>query len=195
MNGGLFERLSFYSVWFAVGGVLTTIGGALFFTVSITTTAAQIYGYSVITGLGAGLFAQLGFTVAQAKVDTEAVPLATTFIGVGQMAGNALAIGISTSVFVNQAANKIQLLLPQADPADVQASIAGSDATFVEGLGATQKAGVLEAVSSTISQIFSMVITAGAAALLLSLFIRRERLFATKPQTDSEAEVKEKDVA
>ena len=187
LNGVLFERLSLYAAWFAAGGVLTTIGGALFYSAGVDMTTNQIYGYSVIIGLGAGLFAQLGFTVAQAKVEAKDVPRATTFIGVGQMAGNALAIGTSTSIFVNLATTQINRILPQANSADVQASIAGSDASFVQSLSPGVREQVLDAVSSTISSVFAMVLTAGALALVLSLFIRREWLFApAKVQQDQE---------
>ena len=181
-NGAIFEKLSFYMAWFSTGGMLITIGGPLFLTTNIDTSNTQIYGYSVVGGLGAGLSAQLGFTVAQAKVGPELVPLATTFVSCGQMAGVTLSLGTATSIFLNQAASKISLIIPNASLSDVQASIAGADASFVQTLSPLQRLQVLNAVTSTIAHVFSMVVAGGVLAILLSIFTRREWLF---PQTQS----------
>ena len=84
-----------------------------------------MYGYSVITGLGAGIVVQAPYTVTQAKHGLDAVASVTAFISCGQMAGVALLIGISTSTLLNQAADGFGCLLPGVLRQDVQDSIAG----------------------------------------------------------------------
>lgn len=76
-----------YMPWFSVSGILVTIGGGLLSTISSHTSSAQIYGYSVITGLGAGLVVQAPYTVAQAKHGLTEISSVTAFISCGQMAG------------------------------------------------------------------------------------------------------------
>lgn len=66
VNGGVMSAFGLYMPWYVVGGALVLVGGALFYTVGVDTSAAHIYGYSVITGLGTGMYLQASFSVAQA---------------------------------------------------------------------------------------------------------------------------------
>ena len=60
---------------------------------------------------------------------------------------------------------------------DVQAAIAGSQSTLFEQLPAAVKEHAIEAIVQAIDKTYALVITAGAFALVTSVFLRRERLF------------------
>lgn len=69
-----------YMPWYTIGGALVLTGGALFYTVGVDTSAAHIYGYSILTGLGAGMYLQASFSVAQASAALDMMTSASGFI-------------------------------------------------------------------------------------------------------------------
>lgn len=177
VNGAVMERYGLYMPWFTIGGVLVTIGGSLLYTIDINTSAGRVYGYSVITALGTGSFVQAPFSVAQAKVEAHQVPAVTAFISCGQITGITLSLSIATTVFVNEASNKIAVVLPNAPRSLVRATIAGADVPLFRDQSAVDQARILEAIVSTIDHAWVMVIVGGVLATLLSIPMKRERLF------------------
>ena len=175
-NGALFAKLNFYVVWFIVAGILTAVGGGLFTTLSPATSLAKIYGYSVLTGFGAGIVVQAPYAIIQAELDPHEIPKGTAFIFCGQMAGVALSIGIGTSITVNRATSKIAVILPTFSRADIQASVTGAGASIVTGLPPQLKERVIAAVASTIADIFYMVVAQGLALFLLVGALKWTRL-------------------
>jgi len=185
INGAVMERYGFYMPWFLLGGILITVGGALLQTVQLETTVATVYGYSVITALGSGFFVQAPFSIAQAKVHPSLVPAATAFISCGQISGITLSLAIATSIFVNEASNKIRPILPAAPTSLIQATIAGAGATFFKSQNDGDQRRILEAIVSSIDHVYVMVIVGGALAVTLSAFMKRERLFAQAGSTNA----------
>lgn len=177
LNGSTMAKYGIYMPWFLVGGILVTIGGALFYTVKLDSSTGTIYGYSVITAFGAGLFTQAPFSIAQAKVEPDRVPRVTAFINCAQMSGIVLSLAISSSVFINESTSRIGRILPYVPRATVQNAIAGASASFFESMSPTDRARVLEAIVRTIDHIYIMVVVGGALAVVLSLFMKRERVF------------------
>lgn len=54
LTGALMNKLGYYVVFYLCGGILCLTGGVLLFLTDVTTSAAAIYGYSILVGLGAG---------------------------------------------------------------------------------------------------------------------------------------------
>jgi hypothetical protein len=61
--------------------------------------------------------------------------------------------------------------------AEVQQAIAGAGSAFVASLSEVVKTEVLKAIVTVISKTYILVITAGALATVLSLGMKKERLF------------------
>lgn len=177
LNGGMLSKYGFYMPWYLWGGVLSVIGGALFYTVDEHTSTAAIYGYSVILGIGAGSYCQASFSVAQAKVKPDEIPSAVGFITLAQIGGGTISLAIANSVFLNQATGKIAALLPDVPLETVRGAVAGGGSAFFRTLSDDIKAKVLHIVVEAISRVYILVITAGALAVVLSVFMKRERLF------------------
>ena len=171
------ERYGLYMPWFLAGGILITVGGSLLHTIHIGSSVAVTYGYSVITALGCGFFVQAPFSVAQARVTEDLVPLVTAFISCGQISGIVLSLAIATSVFVNEATRKLAVILPGESKSAIQATIAGARSDVLGRLDAVDRQKVLEAIVATIDNVYIMVIAGGSLAVVLSLFLKRERLF------------------
>ncbi|KAJ5687054.1 hypothetical protein N7536_009673 [Penicillium majusculum] len=162
VNGGVMSAYGLYKPWYTIGGALVLTGGALFYTVGADTSAAYIYGYSILTGLGTGMYLQASFSVAQASVALDMVASASGFITCAQVVGTTIALAIANSVFLNESQRSIIHLLPNISIQEVEAVISVKvESAIVDAMGET----------------YILVIIAGALTLLLGLVMKRERLF------------------
>ncbi|KAJ5794562.1 MFS drug efflux transporter [Penicillium paradoxum] len=176
VNGGVMSAYGLYMPWYTFGGALVLAGGALFYTVGADTSAAHIYGYSILTGLGTGMYLQASFSVAQASVALDMVASASGFITCAQVVGTTIALAIANSVFLNESQQSIIHLLPNISLQEVEAVISGTS-PLVSSLPATEKAKVQSAIVDAMGETYILVIVAGALTLLLGLAMKRERLF------------------
>jgi Major Facilitator Superfamily len=176
-NGTILSKYGFYMPWYLAGGVLTVIGGALMITVDNTTTTSQIYGYSILIGIGCGAFVQASFSVAQSKVSTDDIPSVVGFIASAQILGITMALAIANTVFLNDAARKIAVILPNAPVQEVKAAIAGVGSSFFNTLSPDVRQNVLHAIVKAMDNVYILVVTAGALTVILALFMKREVLF------------------
>ncbi|TGO22018.1 hypothetical protein BPAE_0187g00070 [Botrytis paeoniae] len=177
-NGAILSAYGYYMPWYTAGGVLVLIGGSLMFAdVTPDTSIAKIYGFTILIGFGVGLFAQASFSVAQAVVAEELVSSAVGFITCAQVGGVTIALAIANSVFLNGSQEKIQAILPDLPAAEIQQAIAGAGSEFVKNLTEIQQKEVIQAIVESMSKTYAMVITAGALAVVLSLLMKREKLF------------------
>jgi MFS family permease len=176
-NGAILSAYGYYMPWYTLGGLLVLTGGALMYTVDQSTSIARVYGYSVILGFGDGLFAQASFSVAQAIVDPALIASAVGFITCAQVSGVTIALAIANSVFLNKSQTSIEAILPNVPIKEIQAAIAGAGSEFVKSLSPNVREEVLTAIVSAMSKTYILVITAGSLAAVLSLALKRERLF------------------
>ncbi|KAJ5980184.1 MFS drug efflux transporter [Penicillium waksmanii] len=176
VNGGVMSAYGLYMPWYTVGGALVLTGGALFYTVGVDTSTAHIYGYSVLTGLGTGMYLQASFSVAQASVALDMVASASGFITCAQVVGTTIALAIANSVFLNESQRSIIHLLPNISLQEVETVISGTS-TLVSSLPAAEKVKIESAIVDAMGETYILVIVAGALTLLLGLAMKRERLF------------------
>ena len=176
LNGALMSKYGYYMPWYLVGGCLGLIGSALMYTVNLDTSTSKIYGYTVLLGLGGGMYAQAGFAIAQVKVPPPEIPLAIGFISLAQIGGATIALAIANSVFLNQATNGILAILPQEPRSVVQGAVSGAGSTFFQTLDPSVKTAVLEAVTHAISRIYILAMTGAALSVVLAVFMSREKV-------------------
>ncbi|KAF7890706.1 hypothetical protein EAF00_009021 [Botryotinia globosa] len=177
-NGAILSAYGYYMPWYTAGGIFVLIGGALMFAdVTPDTSIAKIYGFTILIGFGVGLFAQASFSVAQAVVAEELVSSAVGFITCAQVGGVTIALAIANSVFLNGSQEEIQAILPDVPAAEIQQAIAGAGSEFVKNLTEIQQKEVVQAIVDSMSETYAMVITAGALTVVLSLLMKREKLF------------------
>ncbi|KAJ5519995.1 MFS drug efflux transporter [Penicillium fimorum] len=169
VNGGVMSAYGLYMPWY-------TIGGAIFYTVGVDTSAAHIYGYSILTGLGTGMYLQASFSVSQASVALDMVASASGFITRALVVGTTIALAIANSAFSNESQKSIIHLLPNISIQEVEAVISGTS-TLVSSLPAAEKVKVESAIVDAMGETYILVIVAGALTLLLGLAMKRERLF------------------
>ncbi|KAK4178432.1 putative toxin efflux carrier [Triangularia setosa] len=178
-NGALMAKFGYYMPWYTFGGLFAVTGSALMYTVTQDTSESAIYGYTVLIAVGVGMFLQASFSVAQAVVEPENIPPAVGFITLAQFLGITMALAIANAVFLNESENGIAAILPNVSRSEIQAAIEGTTATFVKNLSPEVQKQVLGAIVSAIGKTYVLVIAAGSLVTVLSLFMKREKLFTT----------------
>ncbi|KAF7162848.1 hypothetical protein CNMCM5623_007970 [Aspergillus felis] len=175
-NGALLSKFGYYMPWYTAGGLLALTGGALMYTVDLNTSTSRIYGYTVILGLGVGLWIQASFAVAQAVVEPKYVPAAVGFITLAQFAGITIVMAIANTIFLNECLTSIPRILPNVPRDEIEAAIQGTS-DLLDRLSSDVRTRVLEAIVSGISKSYALVIAAGALVAVLSFLMKHERLF------------------
>jgi hypothetical protein len=118
------------------------------------------------------MFIQAGFSVAQAKVSSARQTDATSFMSLAQNLGIMLALAISGAVFQNKAIDKLQRIFPHLSRNDLRGAISGNDSGILQRLDDATRAKALHAIVDSLSRTYFLVVTAGAMAVIGSLFMK-----------------------
>ncbi|KAI0478573.1 major facilitator superfamily-domain-containing protein [Xylariaceae sp. FL0804] len=175
-SGAMTSKVGYYFPWYLAGGVFSLAGVVLLFLTTLKSTAPEIYGYSILIGIGSGLYIQTGYAVAQLLVPADKIPRTVALIGYGHILGATLALAIGGSVFLNQATNMIAGILPSTPRTVVQQAITGDGTNFFQTLSLDTRDSVLRAISKCIGHVYGTVIFAGGLTIIFSLLMKRERL-------------------
>ncbi|KAH9816995.1 putative efflux pump antibiotic resistance protein [Teratosphaeria destructans] len=159
--------------WFFYGGIMVVIGGSLMaFTVDEATSAAKIYGYSILIGTGTGAYIQMPFNACQELVsDPALIPAAVGLITWAQLAAPAITLSIANSVFLNTARTAIAKVLPADAP--ILAILSGVGKGYLDTVSQDSRQDVTHAVVHSMRKAFILVVTAGALTLVLSPLLLR----------------------
>lgn len=179
LNGGLMSRLGYYTPWFTLGGLLAMTGAALMYTVRLDTSDGRIYGYTVILGVGVGMWLQAPFSVAQAVVEPHDIPAVVSFMMLGQYVGITFALAIANTVFLNDTERAIAAILPDVSTETITEAMEGASNGFFQSLDGDVQTQVLEAIVAATDKAYILVIVAGGLTAVLSLFMKRQKLFGS----------------
>lgn len=177
LNGALFKKFSRSLPWYLAGSALATLGAGLMTTITPTVPNARVYGFSVILGFGAGLFLQAGYAVGQARSPPADQSQVTAFLALVQTAGAALAIAVGTSLFINIATEGIAEVLPGLPLSMIQEAVSGAGSSLLQGLSMKEQTAVLAVIAAAVRDVFIVVAATGGLALVLSLFLKKDRAF------------------
>jgi hypothetical protein len=175
-GGALLSKFGYYMPWYTAGGLLALTDGALMYTVDLNTSSSRICGYTVILGLGVGLWIQASFAVAQAVVKPKYVPAAVGFITLAQFAGIIIVMEIANTISLNECLTSIPRILPNVPREEIEAAIQGTS-DLLDRLSSDVRTRVLEAIVSGIGKSYALVIAAAALVAFLSFLMKHERLF------------------
>lgn len=177
LNGVLMVRLGYYMPWYLISGILTTIGGALFYTTTADISNAKIYGYSILVGLGQMTF-QAAYSVVPTKVLPDEIAEVIQFINVGQQGSILIALAICNTIFQNVAYSRlVSILVPAGySTEDVTAAIAGARSVVLQSAPADVKSAALDVLVEAIKDTYILIIISGAILIVCSLCMKRERI-------------------
>ncbi|KAH8645845.1 major facilitator superfamily domain-containing protein [Tricladium varicosporioides] len=187
LGGFALPRVGFYSPLYLVSGILMIIGGSLMYTVTINTPKANIYGFSVLLAVGAGLTFQAAYAIAGVKIAVKGGPIvdvqsAISIVNISQVGGTLLALLISGQVFQSYAFNNLSKVLNNQGftEKDIHDAVAGAQSTIFEKMSPDLRVLATEAITKAIARVYIVSIAAGAIGLVAALAMKRERLFGMK---------------
>ena len=182
--GSVVSKTGHWMPWFFYGGALVLIGGALMYTVDSQTSAAKIYGYSILIGSGAGAYIQMPFNAAQEFVDPSMIPAAVGLITGAQLVAPAITLSIANSVFLNKAVAQLRPILP-ADAPTLQV-VSGVGSQYISSLDRAKQDQVLHAILESMSKVYILIITSGALTLVMSSFLVLHSRRSAKKEAETE---------
>ena len=177
IGGGLaVTKFGYYTPLYLGGTALGLVGASLLYITDANTSDGTIYGATVLVGIGSGLYIQLGFSVAQAKVPPEYIAAATGFISLGQLLGPVISLTVAGTVFVTSAISGIQDLLPDVPEAVIKNAIGGTAGDLFASLDDATRQAALAVIVHSISKVYILAITAGAVGFIAAIHLKHEKV-------------------
>jgi hypothetical protein len=169
-----------------------TVGAATMFTVGSDTPKANVYGYSVLLGIGTGLSFQAAYTVGGVRtmmrtgsgLDVQRVISMLNLSQLGFQLGSLL---IGGQVFQSVATKNLTRVLHGLgfSQEDIRSAITGTQSTLFASLSPSMKKQAILAITNAMSRVYIISISASAVVVVCAILMKKERLFAaaTAPPT------------
>jgi hypothetical protein len=162
-----------------VSGVFIILGGSLLYTyLDPNTSASYIYGFTVVTAVGAGLTLQIGYAVATLKAPKH-MGDALALQNVAQIGGTVISLVIAGQVFQSTATRNLTTVLAGTGftATDIQSAIAGAKSKIFQDLTGDVRHQAVLAITQSIQKAFILVIVSGGVLTLAGLLMKYEQLF------------------
>jgi hypothetical protein len=197
LNGALMPQFGYYMPWYVVSGVLLVIGGSLLHTIGDSTGVGHIYGFEILTAVGAGLTLQTGYSVAEAKFKHSDIPAILGLMNISQIGSTTLALTLAGAIFQNLSIKNLTKALDGLgySAADIASAVAGAQSPIFQTASAEVKALAVHAIVQALQRVWILVIVAGAVVLVSSVFMKREKLFQHPVSENGEVDVGEAGMA
>lgn len=174
--GAMMGRTGYHIVWYTASGIFLVIGAALMYTVRRDTSAANIYGYTVLLGLGMTT-SQAGYAVGNMLVKPNRAAEMIQFLNISQGQSQVIALAVASAIFQTKTFAGLQKALAGYGFSDseIRAAIAGAKSQVLQSVTQEVRDRCVDVIVETISSIWIMVMAAGALYTVSSLFLTRSR--------------------
>ncbi|KUJ13057.1 MFS general substrate transporter [Mollisia scopiformis] len=172
-SGGIISAFGHYVPILVGGGMITTIGIGLLYTLEIGSKSSHWIGYQVLTGFGVGFAFQIPQIVAQSVCELSEVSEYTATSLFFQMMGGTYFISAAQSIFANKLRQHLSVNVPNLDPTVV----IGLGATqFRSTLPATDVPGVVLSYMQSIYFVFALGIALAGVATCISFSVKWKKI-------------------
>ncbi|KAL8971655.1 MAG: hypothetical protein Q9183_000944 [Haloplaca sp. 2 TL-2023] len=167
LNGGLMPKFGYYMPWYLVGSVLVLIGSSLLYTIEVETPIATIYGYTVLIGIGIGLYVTAGFSVVPFLVAPKDINNAIGFMAIAQVVGGNIFLSMAGCMYQNYGQSRLAPVLGTTSQQDISGVIAGTSNPLFQSLSPEIRMMVVEQITSVMANIWAIMIAGAAINVLL----------------------------
>ncbi|KAF5587249.1 major facilitator superfamily transporter [Fusarium pseudocircinatum] len=168
VGGIIIGKVGYYLPQAVIGTALLTIATGLCSTLDPYTSTGKWVGYQFLAGVGRGLMQQVPYTAIPHSCSQQMIPIAMSFMVLGQYIGGSIFLALSNVVFSSSLESLLRDYAPKIDAATVTA--AGASAADMRKLiPANQLTGVIKAYSLSIDRVFYLG-TGSAAAMFVAAF-------------------------
>ncbi|KAA8647955.1 hypothetical protein EYZ11_009177 [Aspergillus tanneri] len=170
--GWLMPKTGYYILWYLISGIFMVVGSALMYTVRYDTKAANIYGYSILMGLGMTT-TQAAYAVGPTIVTADLVAECIQFMNISQGQSQLLGLAIASAIFQSRTLSGLTSLLADKGYSlnEIQGAIAGAQSSLLTELPADLKPKALDVIVQSIDDVYVMAIAAGALYVIASCFL------------------------
>ncbi|KAI9842020.1 MAG: hypothetical protein M1837_007516 [Sclerophora amabilis] len=165
ITGSLIVLVGYFQPFLTIGGILTTIGAGLIYSLDIGTSSARYLSYQAMFGVGNGLCIQVPLIASQAFSDPADIPLVTAIVLFFQTIGGALFISGAQSIFANRMLQTLPINSPGIEPARI---LAVGASELRESFSPAQIPGILESYMTGIRGGWALGIALTAVSVLVS---------------------------
>ena len=178
--GALMGRTGYHNLWYILSGIFMTCAATLMYTIRRDTPPANIYGYSILLGLGMTT-TQAGYAVGPLLVKPDRVSELIQFMNISQGSSMLIGLSIASCIFQSRGFQRLQAVLSGMgySRAQIQAAIAGTRSEVLQTVSPEVRMRCVDAIVRTIGDVWVMVIAAAALWTFCSLFLTKKR-FLTK---------------
>lgn len=178
--GAAMGRTGYHNIWYLLTGIFMTCGGVTMYTVRRDTPPANIYGYSVLLGLGMTT-TQAGYAVGPLLVKADRVPEVIQYLNISQGSSQLLGLAIASCIFQTKGFQKLEAVLSGTgySRGEIQAAIAGAQSQILQTASPELRERCVDAIVKTISDVWIMAIAAGSLWTICALFLTRRRFLTT----------------
>ena len=94
--------------------------------------------------------------------------------------GIVISLAIAGSIFQNRAVANVVRVLPGVDNARLRSAITGTDSAYFASLASTERTQVVDGIVKALSDVYVVVMVAGAVVVVLAIFLPKNKLFTSQ---------------
>ncbi|RUP42865.1 hypothetical protein BC936DRAFT_137968 [Jimgerdemannia flammicorona] len=165
-----------------------TLGIGLISTFDISTSEANIYGFTIIAGLGTGFHFSATIIAVQSATEIRDIATVTGLVNFFRILGGAVGIAVAAATLENSLITSLSTILPP----DLVPVVINSVSFIREGLPKQFVAPVINAYVDGLRLVYLILIPMGGISFLISLFVQHHSLRrpASRVQNSKELEHK-----
>ncbi|MFH9420608.1 DHA2 family efflux MFS transporter permease subunit [Streptomyces sp. NPDC017529] len=185
-SGQIVSRTGRYRVFPIAGTAVTAAGLLLLHRLDPSSSVTVMSLYFFVFGFGLGLVMQVLVLIVQNAVDYQDLGVATSGATFFRSIGSSFGVSVFGTIFANKLGPRIADALAGRElPPGVDPSKIAEDPRTVGRLPASEAAGVLDAYSTSITDVFLYAVPVVLVAFVLAWFLREEplRRGVTAPDT------------
>ncbi|KFA61557.1 hypothetical protein S40285_03976 [Stachybotrys chlorohalonatus IBT 40285] len=179
-TGWALPKFKYYMPYCLLSGILITVASALFVGyLSPTTSTAQVYGFSVLMGVGTGMTMQIGYSVASLKVKPSDIFSAINLQNVAQIGATVICLVIAGQVFQSTAMSNLSTVLVDEgfSQAEIRDAVSGARSAVFSRISGELREEAIAAITQAMQRAFIIPLVGGIVAVINSALMKREKLF------------------
>ncbi|MFG2346679.1 MDR family MFS transporter [Streptomyces phaeochromogenes] len=186
VSGQIVSRTGRWKVFPIAGTGVTAIGLLLLHQLDENSSAAEMSSYLLVFGLGLGLVMQVLVLIVQNSVSYEDLGVATSGATFFRSIGASFGVAIFGTVFASRLGSELTSALRGQDlPPSLGVDALKSDPNIIADLPAALRPPVVEAYSTSITDVFLYAAPVALAGFVLAWFLREDRLRASVTAPDA----------
>ncbi|OBT43716.1 hypothetical protein VE00_05576 [Pseudogymnoascus sp. WSF 3629] len=186
-SGFLVAKLGYYTPFFILSSIISSIGAGLFTTLTPSTGHAKWIGYQVLYGIGLGFGVQQPMNVVQTVLDRSDIATGTAVVTFVRFLGPAIFLPVAQNIFLSRLISKLANI-----PGISAKTVLGGGATDIKNLATGDNLGrLISDYNDSIVSVFYIVVATSSVTIFGSVLVEWRSLKARAAEQSGETAKKE----